>query len=372
MQTPAIGTSQPQRLKGDNPFSVDVNHYCRNATPEYHNLLWSETHLWSVWNPNQGVGLFVHAGTTPEDPDLWWAQVFAYLPDGWAVADRSWGRASDRRGPTTGNFRATSEYLGHFKLCFDGAGERVSGVDMASRLVGAGPALPFQFEVELTPAMPVWDLFKASAIGESEWASTHHEQVHISRGWLKVAGDRGGHWGLDGVSFRDHSIGARDVTRVGGDVFFGAYFPESGRSIQGLIAWDNTNQVALRSGSVWENGELELIDELGMTGVEVGADQPTSLHGLSGEPKNFELTLKRLNGETVVLTGEVLHTINICNLSPNTNLNGTPIDLPGDPLVGAECQVKLTWPGGEVGHGHFERGCRLSLLQHRPTGSTVS
>jgi hypothetical protein len=37
--------------------------------------------------------------------------------------DISWGRAADRGGPTTGNFRARSPELGHFVLSFDGAGE---------------------------------------------------------------------------------------------------------------------------------------------------------------------------------------------------------------------------------------------------------
>lgn len=349
-------------LSGDNPFEIDPDHYARSAEPDYEDVLWSETHFWSAWNPDAGVGFFIHAGVAPEDHDLWWAQVMLYLPGGRTIADMSWGRAEDRAGPTTGNFRARSPKLGYFRLSFDGAGEYTTTAEMARRIVGSGASLPFSFDVSLAPAMPVWDLFKSAEIGEREWGGVHHEQVHTCAGWLTVAGPQGGQWPLDGVSFRDHSIGHRDFSRLGGDHLFGVHFPGSGRSVQTLLMWTNEGEVEIRSASIWENGELELIGDVQMTGVEHGTTRPASLAKLTGEPHRFELILTRVDGQQVVAPCEVLHTVVMSNASPNTNYNGAALEAGNAALLLAECQVKITWPDGEVGYGHLERGYRRSLL----------
>ena len=357
------GVSTPQVLRGDNPFGVAEDHYARCQTPNYDDFLWSETHFWSLWSPNNGVGFFIHSGVTPEDLDLWWTQVMVYLPGGRTLADVSWGRSPERDGPTTGNFRARSDRLGSFHLTFDGAAELTSTEEMATRVVGAGHCLPLSFDVQVSPAMPVWDLFKATELGQREWGGTHHEQVHTTTGWLKVAGSEGGEWQIDdGVTFRDHSIGHRDFSRLGGDHLFGGHFPDSGRSIQTLLMWSNEGEVEVRAASIWENGELELIGEVEMTGVEHGVVGPRSLTKLTGEPLAFDLTMARSSGETVVVRCEVQHNVNMCNTDPNTNLNGIELGVGDKVLLLAESQLKLTWPDGDVGYGHLERGYRRSLL----------
>jgi hypothetical protein len=358
----SLGVSKPQVLTGENPFGVAEDHYARCQPPDYDDFLWSETHFWSAWGADDGAGFFIHVGTTPEDADLWWAQVMAYLPEGRVLADISWGRSPERDGPRTGNFRARSSRLGHFQLTFDGAGEYTSSADIATRVVGGGHCLPFQFDVELTPVMPVWDLFKATEIGQREWGGAHHEQVHECRGWMTVAGEHGGSYRLDGVSFRDHSIGHRDFSRLGGDHLFGGYFPESGRAIQALLMWNNEGGVELRAGSIAESGEIELIGDVEFSGVEHGVMRPNSLHRLTGEPLAFDLTYGRLGGERVVIRCEVQHNVNMSNTDPNTNLNGIELGVGDRVLLLSEAQLKLTWPDGEVGYGHLERGYRRHLL----------
>jgi hypothetical protein len=358
----ALGMSDPRVLSGDNPFGVAEDHYARCHNPDYDDYLWSETHFWSCWNADERVGFFIHTGVTPEDHDLWWAQVMLYLPDGRALADISWGRSPDRDGPRTGNFHARSMKLGHFHLTYDGAGEISSTADMANRVVGGGHCMPFRFDVEIAPAMPVWDLFKAANLTEREWGGTHHEQVHTCRGELQVGGPKGRSYRLDGVTFRDHSIGRRDFSGLGGDHLFGGHFPDSGRSIQTLLMWNNTGGVEVRVASIWEDGELELIGDVEMTGVEHGTTSPRSLTKLTGEPLEFDLTMVRRTGERVAVGCEVEHNVNMSNTDPNTNLNGIELGVGDKVLLLAESQLKLTWPDGEVGYGHLERGYRRNLL----------
>lgn len=354
--------SESTILDGENPFDVALDHYERSHPPDYGDFFWSETHFWSVWAPDDGVGIYVHVGTTPEDADLWWAQVCAYLPNGMVLQDRSWGRSPERRGPDTGNFRSRSSSLGHFHLSFDGAGEYLTIDDQVSRVVGAGPALPFRFEVDLAPAMPVWDLFKAVPIpGERDLGGQHHEQVHRAQGWLEVPGEHGGRWRLDGASFRDHSIGHRDFSPLGGDHLHGLLFPDSGRAVQTLFMWNTSGEVEIRAASIWEDGKLELIGDVEMTGVEEGAAPPRSVTSLRGAPREFELRMMRANGDEVVIAQQVEHVLLQSNTSPNTNLNGAAVDYGADALILVESQLRADW-NGDIGHGHLERGYRANLL----------
>jgi hypothetical protein len=362
MTVEAVGDSVPQILTGDNPFNVDPDHYKRSHQPDYDNPMWSETHFWSCWSPKERVGFYVHVGTTPEDADLWWAQVMIYLPDGNTLADRSWGRSPQRNGPTTGNFSSRGGELGYFTLKYDGAGELCTPHDMATRVVGAGESLPCQFEVEIAPAMPVWSLWEATTIGRREWAGLHHEQVHTAKGWLKIPGSKGGQWNIDGVSFRDHSIGHRDFSPLGGDHLFGVHFPDSGRSVQVLMMWNNNGELEVQAASIWENGQLELVGDVELGGVTHGSGKPNSLHKLTGEPFNFDLKLRRLGGDVIVCPIEVQHGMNQSNTDPNTNLNGSALYAGDHALLLSEIELKITWPDGEVGYGHLERGYRRHLL----------
>jgi hypothetical protein len=350
-------------FKGDNPFGVDPDFYARLPNPPADSPTWSATYYWSAWNPEAGVGVYIHMGVEVEDKHLSWAQVFAYLPNEMVVADRSWGRSPDRRGPTTGNFSAVcSEPLKRWSLKFDGAGELVSCAEMATRLVGPGFAVPMAFEVDWTATMPVWDLFKAVDIGSSDIGHVHHEQVGVSRGWLRV-GDRefGGEWSLDGMAFRDHSQGPRDVRPFGGDHLLGVYFPKSNRSLQILMFWNKAGEFQFRVASLHQGDEIEIIPDVEMTGVERGVKKPTSLHDLLGNPKTFKIKLGTRQGP-VILEGQIVHTCNISVMGANTNVNGSAINIAGDHLVLAECQTRLTWPDGDVGYGFFERTYAKSLL----------
>ncbi len=349
-------------FRGANPFDVDPHHYDQIATPDPGDPDWSETHFWSVWNAAAGVGLFIHVGTDTEDKELWWAQVFAYLPGNMVVADRSWGRSLDRAGPTTGNFKARCiEPLRRWRIDFDGAGELVSRAEMATRLVGAGPAVPVSFQLELTATMPVWDLYKAVEIQGTDIGKVHHEQVMTGTGVLLVGGQHGGEWSLAGCAFRDHSYGSRDVRPFGGDHLLGVYFPESRRSLQALSFWDKTGKVQFRTASIHQGDQIEVIPNMEMTGLELNAVRPTSLRDLTGNPTSFQMMLDTNRGR-VVLDGEVLHVINISLIDKNTNVNGSAINIPGDHLLLAESQVRMTWPDGDVGYGFFERCYKKSLL----------
>lgn len=337
-------------LTGENPFGVDprqdlLHPVARDVAD------WGETMYFHVWDPASEAGIFVHTGRWPHDLDLWWAQVIALLPGGELLVDRSWGRASDDRGPATGNLRvACVEPLKRWRLTFDGAGEHTTLARMARGPVGAGRARAFRFTVDLDAAAPVWDLHGALGLADHGWAAVHHTQGFRSRGTLSAEGRE---WALDGVGHRDHSSGPRQIGDLGGLGFFVVVFPGSGRVANGMVTWQRDGTVGHRIYTDQQDGRCETGRGVTITGL---GDLETHA------PHDLELTLARAEGGTEVLRARWLHGYTLSLLEPNENLNGAGLGLEEDPLLLTQSTVRVTAADGEVGYGVVERDSRRSLL----------
>ncbi|MDS1114831.1 hypothetical protein RD149_13740 [Gordonia westfalica] len=342
-------TRQTELLHGDNPFHVDPTADLLQGVPA-DVPGWSETMFFHVWSPAEEVGVFIHCGRWPDDPDLWWAQVIAMLPDGRLLVDRSWGRALDERGPATGNLRvACIEPLRRWRLTFDGAGEKTDLSRMVAGPSGAGPAQAFGFDIEIEAAAPVWDMHGALGIYDLSWAALHHTQGFRAVGTLRAGRET---WDIRGVAVRDHSSGPRDVSKLGGLNFFVVVFPETGRVINGLVNWRVDGTVDHRVFTVFDTGGTEIGGDLSCTGLD---DYRTH------EPHRITLRMNRNEGEYRLDT-ERLHGYTLTFLSPNENINGVALDEQDDALVITQSTVRVTAPDGDVGYGVFERDYRPSQL----------
>lgn len=344
-------TSRPRVLTGPNPFDVEPGLDLLRPTRDVAH--YSETMYFAVCDKNDPeVGLFLHTGRMAEDTDLWWARTVAYLPGGEVVVDRSHGRAPNDRGPATGNMAI--EYVEpqqRWRLRYDGAGEHTTRQATALALVGSGPATPMRFDVECEAISPVWDL-QGSVEADTDldprvsvWASGHHEQGFLASGELTV-GNRT--WSIDGVAYRDHSWGPREMNDFGADAYVSLVFPQSRRVVQGVMVFNSSLEVMLRSFYIWENGRMELMGEGSVPRAHDGAGNPGT---------GLELVMQRAGGETLVLPGEVTNGVTISIVDPNRNLNGAAHGVPGALFLNEEL-IRYTWPDGEVGFGHAERAIR--------------
>jgi hypothetical protein len=115
-----------------------------------------------------------------------------------------------------------------------------------------------------------------------------------------------------------------------------------------MVIFGADGQPNLRTFYIAEGERMELIAE---------GETPRAVDTLSNPRTGLEFSLRRADGELVVLTGEVLNGATITVLEPNHNLNVAALGRP-DALVLNEDIVRYTWPDGEVGFGHSERGLR--------------
>ena len=335
-------------LDGPDPFGVDPElDYL--AEPDRDTPLWSETMFFQGWDHHQGVGFWSHIGRWPADKDLWWSQMFVYLPGGQVVVDRGFGRPTDRVGPATGNYTIRCEEPGKlWTHRYDGAGELTTSAKTARGLSGAGRIATLRMDLETTAIMPTWDLYQVISPEGQHWSSGHRQQAMRMTGRIEVD-DRS--WTVDGMAYRDHSTGSRDWAGWGGNVMLSLVFP-SGRVVVAVVAWTQDNQPVIDMGLIYENERFEKLRS-----VELPV-----LRDLDANPRTFQAVLHRDAGESITLHGELLHSATLSFAEPNENLNGVDLDDPGNPLALFETPVRFTWPDGEIGHGNLERNYRVSDL----------
>ena len=335
--------------QGENPFELeDRIDFPQPVHPEIEH--YSETMFFIAINPESGATVFVHLGRTPGELDLWWAQTIALLPGGVVVADRSYGRSADPRGPATGNLSVRCmEPLTRWELSFDGAGEKTTSEQTGTRPVGSGEAVPMAFELELRAAAPVCDFARILGAGAFDWANSHQEQNLWATGEVRIAGER---FDISGAAFRDHSTGPRNFAEMGGDHFIFLNFPRSGRTLHGLVAWSReTEQVGIRMAGVHEGDRYEILPHVEMTGL---------IEHETASPRELELAIGRPEEDPIVLPGEILHHFTITLGAPNVNVNGALLGR--DDVLSSMCICRYTWPDGEPGYGLTIRDYRPSAL----------
>jgi hypothetical protein len=319
----------------------------QNTPANYETRNWSETRWLGTWNPDEGVGFYLHAGRFRHDVDLWWAQSVVYLPEGKLAVDRSWGRQRAEDGVRTGVFELlVPEPNRRVTSRFDGAMTVVTPEDLAAAPRGAGGfSVPIRFEVEAEAIRPHWDIY-AGLDQKQDWADGGHlEQHHRVSGEITVDGTS---VSLDGWGFDDHSHGVRSWDGFGGHIFFNVPFEDFGLHVIAIQGMDGTPSQLIAVHM--SNGEdPDPVTELA-----------TPLAGdLLGAPHRFRSSLKTASGRELDLEIEVLHTFPMTMTEEhNDNINGLDWDVPGNPLLFTECIARYETGDGQVGYGHLERSAR--------------
>jgi hypothetical protein len=328
--------------------SVDVNQEPRRDVQ-----MWSETRWNGCWNPELGVGLYIHVGRYRRDLDLWWAQTVAYLPDGKLAVDRSFGRSDDSRRVQTGSLDLRAE-RGGWSSSFDGVAELTSTAALTQAPRGASaPSVPMRWEVRAAAASPVWDIYGDMSEKQIFAGDTHIEQSFTTTGTLTVDGQD---YRLDGIGFKDHSSGVRDWNEsYGSHAFVVAVMP--GWSMHSMVLRSREGAERPPMGALFSGGEQHPImrSELSPNG------------DLLSGPADAVLTVQRQSGEPFDLRLELLHQLPIMITDAGDNINGIGWGVESPSMVVMEGIAKVKAPDGTVGHAFFERGSRRESLA-RPGG----
>ena len=327
-----------------------------NYKPDHGTPMWNETRWIGAVCPDSGVGLFLHAGRLRGALDWWWAQTVVYLPDGRLVVDRSWGRNSDDSTRIRAGAFDLRMSTDGWKSGFDGVGELTTTEALVRGPRGSGTgSVPLRFDITGIEATPVWDMY--TTITELEtWATDMHiQQGFRTTGTLTVGEET---FSLDGFGFKDHSTGVRDWTQFVGHHFTLAMMP--GYTIHEIAIID-------------ERGGWRTLGTLFEDGVQTNLEHAElpALQDLAGAPHGFDLVVTPIGQAPRTLRVEVLHTFPMTITDNNDNINGIEWEA-ADPMVFAECIVRLADAHGAVGYGHVERALRRSQMPQPVTLVSVS
>jgi hypothetical protein len=157
------------------------------------------------------------------------------------------------------------------------------------------------------------------------------------------------------VGYNDHSRGVRDLLTFASDQWLLGVLPDMAFHVVEIL--DPDGQTMINAGAIFDARH-------GYRKVRLARRIP----GVSaqGDPDAFDLQLEFEDGsDPLVLAGEVLHTAPITITNANENLNGHGWELPDDPLLFTECQIRFTAPDGSVGYANRELGIRRSQATPR-------
>ncbi len=304
---------------------------------------WSENFCLSTFDPNSGVGLWLHLGRWRRDLTWWRETVVVMLPDGTVAAHRGFGNAlTTREGPGGSNFAVRVVEPGkRMRYTLSTGARRVPAQELRQGLLTDGRRERLSFDLSFDSSLPIWDLHK---VGESQGflGKGHIEQLGRVTGTLELAGQR---IDYDGMGNRDHSMGARDSSTVGSHQWLQGQFDNR----IGFLIYD----AVLRGQNAPVFCEAVVYDSERM--FEARLDYPWRAEDASQavKPYGFKLTYER--GTLDIAVEKFANTAYLSYTAPNEIYVGVMPNSNGTPLTLLEQSALYRLNGDVPGFGHVER-----------------
>jgi len=168
---------------------------------------WRENFCFTGYDKTRNCGFWIHMGRWPLDVKIWREQVLLMLPDGSHLVHRAWGWRPSGSGPAGALLDLVCIKPGHeWRLRYHGPVRRAFDEELLRGPLTEGQQILLDLDLVFRSDRDVWDM-GAAAHGQN-WGKSHIEQVGRVTGdiaWADTALQ------MDGMGWRDHSRGARDI-----------------------------------------------------------------------------------------------------------------------------------------------------------------
>jgi hypothetical protein len=306
---------------------------------------WRENYQWLAMD-GSGVGFVLHLGTHPDDATLWHSLCSISLPDGRVFVAKTVGPAPDAR--TAGTALHHSRCIEGFRVWeLTGLGGFMPTTfdELGEGPLRDRPTVPATVALRFEACGPVWD--PAGDAGHPEWGAFHHEQPMTVRGTIAVAGEP---HSFDGLGYRDHSRGPRDMREVSHSHWSNGVFP-SGRTFCTLQVHRRNGDVSTRAAILHPDGREEPI-EMAVAPV---------IHDAAHRPLDISLTLVDSAGVRHEIPGRVSGGATWSIVGTSEFCLGAAMDV-DDAYILPQSIVRWEWDG-EVGYGLTDRCSRAARLR---------
>lgn len=301
--------------------------------------LWTESFHGSGYDPDDGIGVFVHIARAQMDPLLWDETFVAFLPGDRFLVHRGFGYGETPAGPAANALRYVQrDPFESWHIRFEGAVRDVTGEELSQSTVTDDSHVKAVLDIDMRALGPVYGIGGMS--GEEFWAHSHYEQHLSLRGHLEFDGSR---IELNGTGMRDHSVGPRDINSLDRHTWCHGEFPD-GRlfMVMDVAAADGTN---LRYAVVG--------DRNGLAPATLSRPGETLLSKRQDATAPYQVNLDGPDGP-VVIEAEILQSLPLSMRGTNDWVPGTR---PDAHHLMYECQTRFTWDG-QTGYGLTERSVK--------------
>lgn len=288
-----------------------------------------------------GVGLICHLGTVPGDGTLWHTLSAVSMPTGEVFVAKAVGRPSDAAsaGTPLHGMRCESPFE-RWRFHADAGFQPTDFAELATGLLRDRPTVPVAVDVTFDVAGPLWN--PAGSDAQPEWGSFHLEQAMTVRGTVRV-GDRTHEF--DGLGFRDHSRGHRDLRNVEHSFWCNGVFG-SGRTFASLQVTNRDGHTESRA-AISDGGPF----------VDATMLETPAIHHPDHRPLDIAVALRDADGTDHHISGTVAGGATWSIVGGSEFCLGAAVDV-DDAYLLPQSIIRWHWDG-ETGYGLADR-CGLS------------
>ena len=299
-----------------------------------------ENYQWLAMT-DSGIGLICHLGTVPGDGTTWHTLSAVSLPTGEVYVAKAVGRSGDPSVAGTPLHGMHCEVpFERWRFRADAGFQPTTFEELATGLLRDRPTAAIVADVQCDVGGPIWN--PKGSEEQPEWGSFHLEQAMTCSGTISIDGHE---HSFDGVGFRDHSRGHRDLRNVEHSFWCNGVF-RSGRTFASLQVTNRDghteSRAAMTDGDVFADAEI--------------VSTPKIQHP-DHRPLHIALTLRDAAGGLHEISGVVSGGATFSIVGGSEFCLGAAIDIP-DAYLLPQSIVRWEWDG-EIGFGLADR-CGLA------------
>lgn len=301
-----------------------------------------ENYQWLAMD-GSGLGLICHPGTYQGDGTLWHTLSAVSLPGGDVYVAKTVGRAPDERtaGTALGGLRC-EEPFSRWRFSADAGFQPTTLAELGRGRLPDRPTVPVAIDVIFEAAGPLWS--PAGSAAQPEWGSFHLEQPMRAAGTVSISGTV---HHFDGLGFRDHSRGHRDLRNVEHSYWCNGVFP-SGRAFASL-------QVTNRSGHTESRAAILAPGAAAFEAARLAT--PPAMSDPFHQPLAITVELHGPDGRSHTIPGRVAGGATWSIVGGSELCLGAAVDCP-DAYLLPQSIVAWEWDG-ETGYGLADRCGRI-------------
>ena len=303
--------------------------------------LWSENYCFDGYDPDAGIGFWLHVGRSSQDPRLWREQIYMTLRDDVHLVRKNYGCLPVESGAGAAALRFSClEPFKRWRLRHFGTVRNVGRAELLAGPLADGHDELLEFDLTFEHTSPIWNIGAKSA--NQIWCTAHYEQAGVCVGTLRRGGKT---TQVRARSYRDHSRGPRELRQMDQHAWIHGSFPDGrafGMFVFRVVGAPERN---LAEAFVYEGGRMHAAEVLTVPLLRSEADVGNSyVLELGGDFGRWRLT-----GQPEL---EVPQSFG----PPNELFIGVAYGLASHMTFQESTRFDL---GGAIGLGHTERTLRL-------------